>query len=301
MGLEKKEQFVASIEWFLDYLKIDRGASSHTLDAYRNDLFLATDFFLSLGCSDWTDLTAESISKYQSSLGAPLKTTTRRRRVSSLRSLLKFLKKHQKGPACELPSASVARIPKRLPKALQIDQLLALLAAPDLSTPVGLRDRALMELVYGTGLRVSEACSLKIAELELETASLRVTGKRQKTRWLPIPAQSLPWIEQYLQQGRPCLLKRPLGEIFVNAHGNKLSRSMAYRILEKYALKIGIQNPIGPHVLRHTYAVHLVKGGADLRTVQELLGHASVSTTQVYTQLDMEEVQKKYKSAHPRR
>ena len=244
---------------------------------------------------------AETLTRYQASLGPPLKVTTLRRRVSSLRSLLKFLKKHHEGPSCELPSVSGTRLPKRLPKALPLDQLERLLAAPDLAKPQGLRDRAFMETVFGAGLRVSEACGLQASELSLDTAALRVTGKRGKTRWVPLPSLTVPWIERYLVEGRPHLAKRPVGEVFLDGHGRPLSRSMAYRILEKHAKSAGIAQHVGPHVLRHTYAVQLLKGGADLRAVQELLGHASVSTTQVYTQLDTEEVRRKYVAAHPRK
>lgn len=271
------------------------------MTAYRNDLESAASFFRGLGLSDWSEVDPAVLARYRSSLGPPLKVTTLRRRVSSLRSLLKFLKHRHQGPECELPSVSGTRLPKRLPKALPLELLERLLDAPDLKTPQGLRDRALMETVFGAGLRVSEACGLRFEELSLDTAALRVTGKRGKTRWIPLPALTLPWIERYLVEGRPHLVKRPVGEVFVDGHGRALSRSMAYRILEKHAKAAGIERHVGPHVLRHTYAVQLLKGGADLRTVQELLGHASVSTTQVYTQLDTEEVRRKYTAAHPRR
>lgn len=177
----------------------------------------------------------------------------------------------------------------------------SLLDAPDLTNPVGLRDRGLMELIYGAGLRVSEAVGLRIEDLSLDTAAVRVTGKRGKTRWVPLPALTLPWIERYLAEARPVLDRRSRPEVFLGAKGGALSRSMGYRILEAAAKRAGFGRPVGPHVLRHSYAVHLLRGGADLRAVQELLGHASVSTTQVYTQLDLDAVKQKYASAHPRR
>ena len=222
------------------------------------------------------------------------------RRTSSLRSLLKFLKKNGEGPKAELPSAKGVRRPKRLPKALSLEDLSALLEAPDLSKPEGLRDRALMELVYGAGLRVSEAVGLRMEELDLDTAAFRVTGKRGKTRWLPIPRYTLPWLEKYLNEARPKLVKKAMAQVFVGARGGKLSRQSAYMVLQKHARAAGIKRTVSPHVLRHTYAVHLLQGGADLRAVQELLGHASISTTQVYTQLEMDEVRRKYHKAHPR-
>lgn len=301
MGLEAQDRFAEAIEWFLDHLKHERGASQHTLDAYANDLEQAALFFEGQGKEQWADIDAPSLFLFQTSLGPPLRITTARRKMSSLRSLLKFLKKHEEGPSCDLPSVTTARLPKRLPKALSLEKMQALLAAPDLANPVGIRDRALMELVYGAGLRVSEVCSLSLAELDLDSAAVRVTGKRGKTRWIPLPAATTPWIEKYLEESRPKLSRSPKAEVFLDGHGRPLSRSMAYRVLEKHARQAGIETNVGPHVLRHTYAVHLLKGGADLRAVQELLGHASVSTTQVYTQLDYEEVQRKYRSAHPRK
>jgi integrase/recombinase XerD len=158
-----------------------------------------------------------------------------------------------------------------------------------------------MEIVYGAGLRVSEAISLRVEELELDTAAFRVTGKRGKVRWLPIPRFTLPWLEKYLRESRPKLVKKPVAQLFLGARGAPLSRQSAYMILQKHARTAGIKKHVSPHVLRHTYAVHLLQGGADLRSVQELLGHASISTTQVYTQLDMQEVARKYRKAHPRR
>lgn len=301
MGLEEKSGFAEQVEWFLDALQHERGASPHTLSAYAGDLESAAQFFSETGLAGWGSLTNEALTRYEASLGPPLKSATLRRRVSSLRSLLKFLKRETGKPDCDLPSASCSRAPKRLPKALQAQDLADLLDAPDTATPHGLRDRALMELIYGAGLRVSEACALAVAELTLDSAALRVTGKRGKTRWVPLPALTLPWIERYLAESRPRLCRTPMAQVFLNAHGKPLSRSMAYRILEKHTRAAGIATSVGPHILRHTYAVHLIKGGADLRAVQELLGHASVNTTQVYTQLDMEEVRKKYADAHPRR
>lgn len=223
------------------------------------------------------------------------------RRTSSLRSFLKYLKKQGKGPSADLPSAGGIRRPKRLPKALSLEDLGRLLGSPDVSKPEGLRDRALMEMVYGAGLRVTEAVELRIEELDLDTAAFRVTGKRGKTRWLPLPRATLAWIERYLAEARPKLLKKPMAQVFVGTRGGRLSRQNAYMSLQKYAKAAGIEKKVSPHVLRHTYAVHLLQGGADLRAVQELLGHASISTTQVYTQLDLDEVKRKYRAAHPRR
>ena len=254
-----------------------------------------------LGVREWRSLLVEHLLRYQTTLGPPIKVSTMMRRTSSLRSFLKFLKKNGQGPDVELPSVKGARKPKILPKALPLKELTALLDAPDVAKPEGLRDRALMELVYGAGLRISEAVELRMEELDLDSAAFRVTGKRGKTRWLPIPRFTMPWIERYIDEGRPKLVKSAMAELFVSTRGKKLTRQNAYMSLQKHVKAAGIERKVSPHTLRHTYAVHLLKGGADLRAVQELLGHASISTTQIYTQLDMEEVARKYSEAHPRR
>jgi integrase/recombinase XerD len=177
----------------------------------------------------------------------------------------------------------------------------ALLAAPDPSRPAGLRDRAILEALYGCGLRVSECISLAPSDVLPEQQVLRVFGKRSKVRLVPIPSGALYWIQRYAAEARPKLV-RPASPavLFLNQRGGALSRSGVFRILREYARQAGIRKPIGPHTLRHTYAVHLVRAGADLRSVQELLGHESVATTEVYTFLDFETLREKYLEAHPR-
>lgn len=271
------------------------------MQAYEGDLRRAATFFGELGCEDWRDLTATDLLAYRAAQRPPVAPATARRRLSALRSLLKFLKREGEGPASNLPDTVGIRLPKRLPKALSLAEVRALLEAPDTGTPGGLRDRTLMELIYGAGLRVSEAVGLRVEELSLDSASLRVTGKRGKTRTLPIPALVVPWLEAYLERARPALLRRPIAELIVADRGAPMARQVAFAKLRKHARAAGIERTVSPHTLRHSYAVHLLKGGADLRAVQELLGHASIATTEVYTQLDMAEVQRKYRLAHPRR
>lgn len=250
---------------------------------------------------NWSELNPEDILDFQVFAASGVAPSTTRRRISALRSFLKFLKKQGLGPSADLPTTSGIRLPKRLPKALTPELLERLLASPDQATLQGLRDRALMEVVYGTGLRVSEAMGLRVEEVHLEQAAFRVTGKRGKTRVVPIPRHTIPWIEKYLTEVRPRLVRRPVASLFLGDRGAALSRQSAYGILEKHRRYAGIPQAVSPHTLRHTYAVHLVRGGADLRVVQELLGHASIATTQVYTQLDMDQVRAVYDSAHPRR
>jgi integrase/recombinase XerD len=288
------------IEWFLDHLRVEKGASEHTIQAYHLDLEVAAKFFHSRGVTAWTDIQPTNLLGYETFLGPGIARTTAQRRISALRSLLKFLKKNNVGPTADLPSTGGFRKPKTLPKALRLEQMVSLLGLPDLTKPNGIRDRALMELIYGAGLRVSEAVELEMGNLDLEGRSVQVLGKRGKVRRTPLPQETAVWMKRYLEAGRPNLAKRASARVFISDKGHNLLRQTAYDILEKYALRAGLPDGTSPHTLRHTYAVHLLKGGADLRAVQELLGHASIATTQVYTQLDMEQVRLKYKSAHPR-
>jgi integrase/recombinase XerD len=297
---EKRSALMSPIDDFLDALRMERGASAHTIDAYRNDLSQALIFFGKNGVAKWESLDAKHLIKYESSLGSPLARTTAQRRLSSLRSFLKFLKKEGRGPAGELPSTGGFRRPKSLPKALSLEQITKLLAIPDVSKPEGLRDRALFELVYGAGLRITEALTLTLEETDLGDAVLRVTGKRGKTRIVPLPGETSLWIAKYVKDARPNLLKKPSALLILSDRGLPLMRQTAYKRLAAICQAAGLPSGIGPHTLRHSYAVHLLKGGADLRAVQELLGHESIATTQVYTNLDMDEVTRKYRNAHPR-
>lgn len=299
--MEAKTGLENAIVDFLDHLHVERGASSHTLAAYRNDLNRAAEFFADHGIDDWQSIDGELQLRYQASLKPPIAPSTVQRKLSSLRSLLKYLKARGRGPKSDLPSTGGIRKPKTLPKALTMAELKALLEAPDLSKASGIRDRAIMELIYGGGLRVSEVVDLRMEQLDLDSASLTVTGKREKTRWVPLPAETVQWLERYLRDARPRLLVRASALVMLSERGLPLRRQTVFLRLQRYAQLAGLQHSIGPHTLRHTYAVHLLKGGADLRAVQELLGHESIATTQVYTHLDIEEVARKYREAHPRK
>lgn len=287
------------IEEFLDHLRYQRGVSPHTLAAYRNDLLAAAAQFTENGLGRWEELEAPLVGRYQTSLGG-LAPATAQRRMSALRSFLKHIKRQGRGPKMDLPDTGGFRKAKRLPKSLTLEQVEALMATPDLARPSGLRDRAILELLYGAGLRISECVDLTMSELDLENEAIRVTGKRGKTRWMPVPAETSKWLLKYLDHGRPALLRKALAEVFVSDRGLKLRRTTVALKLAEYSRRAGFKDSVSPHTLRHTYAVHLLKGGADLRAVQELLGHESIATTQVYTQLDMDEVRRKYRAAHPR-
>ncbi|MBL8088627.1 MAG: tyrosine recombinase [Chthonomonas sp.] len=296
--MEANEDLNLVIEEFLDEFRHERGVSENTILAYRNDLTIAAQLFETAGLERWADLDAARILQFERSLGAPLAPTTAARRLSALRSLLKYLQR-RRGIAIEMPETGQRKNRRPVPKALSVDDCNRLLESADLSTPSGLRDRALLELLYGAGLRISEAVTLPISAIDRESVTLRVHGKRNKTRLIPIPGETLEWIERYLRDARPRLVKKPREEVLLSDRGLQMRRTTAFANLERLSVRAGLP-PVSPHDLRHTYAVHLLKGGADLRAVQELLGHESISTTQIYTQLDMDEVRRKYAKAHPR-
>lgn len=302
MGVEAKTQaLIDDVEWFLDALAVHRGASAHTVVAYRNDLRIAADCFIREGMESWADLRQDQIDRFVASLGPPLARTSAQRRMTALRSFLKFLKKNGAGPAGPLPSTGGFKRPKTAPKALSFEVLERLLSAPDTSQPTGLRDRALMEVVYGAGLRISEAVEIRLQDVDLATGAVRVLGKREKVRIVPLPSATMDWLRLYLGAARDTFVRSPTDRVFLSVRGLPLRRTTAALALDKYRRAIGIAFAISPHTLRHTYAVHLLKGGADLRAVQELLGHESIATTQVYTQLDLDEVRKRFDAARPRR
>lgn len=289
------------IEEFLDSLKMHRGASPHTIEAYRRDLSGARSFFSAHGILAWQSLEQKSIDDYRTTLGPPIAASTAQRRMSAFRSFLKYLKRNGRGPSIDLPDTGGFRKKKSLPKSLSYESLEKLMSVPDVTTPQGLRDRAVMELIYGAGLRISEVASLRLSELDLENGAIRVVGKREKVRWVPLPPQTAEWLARYLAIARPALQRRSDDRVFLSDRGLPLRRTTVGLKLAHYAKLAELPKGISPHKLRHTYAVHLLRGGADLRAVQELLGHESIATTQVYTQLDTDEVRRRYAAAHPRK
>lgn len=289
---------------FLDYLEFEKGASALTLKAYTGDLLQAEKFFRSRGLGGWEAINNDATEAYSHSLSRGLKASTAQRKLSALRSFLKHQKRMGRGFEGELPSTGGFKKPKRLPKALPHAGLDSILDSIETNKPEGVRDRALFELIYGGGLRVSEAISISVSDVDLTEGVMRVLGKRGKIRAVPLPEQTLDWVRRYVQEARLTLSgrgRKPVGTLMISDTGRQMARQTVYVKLAKIARLAGVSGKIGPHTLRHTYAVHLLEGGADLRAVQELLGHSSIETTQVYTQLEMSKVRQAYEKAHPRR
>ncbi len=296
------------VDAFLHYMSAERGASKNTLDAYRNDLTRFTEFTLGNG---GTGTIAETVNRdlitnYILWLrnNAEYKPATIARKVAAVKSFCAFLLDH--GDLTSNPTASIdsPRAPKPVPRPMSTADVDSLLREPLRSgTPESTRDAAMLELMYATGMRVTELVSLNLDSLHLQPgpAYVRCLGKGAKERTIPVYEQAVTAVERYLDDARPVLLKdRPQTALFVNRRGERLTRQGFWLILKNYARTAGIEAHVTPHTLRHSFATHMLRGGASVRDVQELLGHANVSTTQVYTQLADSHLREVYESVHPR-
>jgi len=302
--------------WQRDYLNslvVERGLSSHTVAAYRRDLDRYVAWLGARGITGATGISSDDVTAYERHLATgdethrPLASSSRARALVAVRNLHAFGLAEgltAVNPAADMP---VPKQGQHLPKALSIDQVQALIEGVERETPIGLRDAALLELLYGTGARVSEAVSLDVDDatrlLGDADAGLHLIGKGDKERIVPVGSYARAALDAYLVRGRPALregAKRATPGLFVNTRGDRLSRQGAFNIVKERAAQAGITTPISPHALRHSFATHLLDGGADIRVVQELLGHASVTTTQIYTKVTAEHLREVYATAHPR-
>lgn len=285
-----------AVETFLQYLAVERGASAHTLKSYRTDFAQFTAFLARQGVTRLADVDARTIRSYLSWLYTQrLSRTTLARKLAVLRSGFRFFARRgviQRNPAREVGSP---RLPQRLPTFLPVDEAWALLELPMPDTIQGKRDRAILELLYATGLRVGELCGLDQADLDRFQGTVRVLGKGNKERIVPVGDQALKALDAYLAVRAAG--NRPL---FQNLRGGRLSVRSVRRIVTACARSAGIARPVSPHSLRHTFATHMLDGGADLRLVQDLLGHSRLSTTQKYTHVSADRLMKVYDAAHPR-
>lgn len=303
------DRLAAAIESFLTYLRVERGLAEATLAAYRADLL---DFAASRGAAAAWDTSAETPIRYLSMLGGPvrgraaLRATTLRRRAASVRGFYRFC--YAEG-LIEVDFAGrfdLPRQPRLLPEVLSVEEVDRLLESRRGDSPEGIRDRALLELLYASGLRISEAVGLDLDDIDLAAALVRVIGKGDRERQVPVGEIAVAWLRRYVDEVRPAWLDKWQGEgrrggpLFLSARGERLDRRRAWEMLVAAARSIGLKDGVSPHTLRHSFATHLLEGGADLRIVQELLGHASINTTQLYTHLTGERIKDVYARAHPR-
>jgi len=284
-----------TIDSFLDYLRIERGLSPNTILSYRVDL---EQFKKWLG-SDMLSISSSVVGKYASFLKDTrrLSTSSVSRKLSAIRMFYRFLQ--AEGAATENPAQAVVspRRGRKIPSYLSLKEVEKLLEAPDTTSPVGLRDKAILECLYATGLRISELVSLNRRDLNLASGWLKVQGKGSRERMVPLGKEAIKWLNRYLREREGVRKDSPL---FCNRYGERISRQSCWKMIKKYARIAGINKVISPHTLRHSFATHLLSRDADLRSVQELLGHVSISTTQIYTHITQERLIKIYKKYHPR-
>jgi integrase/recombinase XerD len=304
------DRLTTAIEDFLTYLRVERGLAEATLSAYRADLL---DFAASRGAAENWDTSAETPIQYLSMLGTPgrgrravLRPTTLRRRAASIRGFYRFCYTEGLITTDLAGRFDLPRQPRLLPEVLTVEEVDHLLGERGDGSPAGIRDRALLELLYACGLRISEAVGLDAEDLDLDSALVRVIGKGDREREVPVGEVAIGWLRRYVSEVRPGWLalwkgeSRHGGPLFLSVRGERLDRRRAWEMLVGAARSAGLKDGISPHTLRHSFATHLLEGGADLRIVQELLGHASINTTQLYTHLTGERIKDVYARAHPR-
>lgn len=290
------------LEEFMQYLSVEKGLARNTLESYRRDIRSCLNFLQQEKKNSIQEIDRALVVKYLSLLKEKGKATaTISRNIASLRSFFSFLV--QENVITDNPSLQIEtpRIEKKLPRVLTSKEVDRLLSQPRNDNVIGLRDKAMLELLYASGIRVSELVSLNISDFNPEVGFLRCTGKGMHERIVPIGSMAIQNVQEYLQRCRPRLIKKDVERsLFVNQHGKRLTRQGFWKILKKYASKSKINGVITPHTLRHSFATHLLENGADLRSVQEMLGHSDISTTQIYTQITRRKIREVYDKTHPR-
>lgn len=285
---------------FIAYLRLERGLADNTVAAYSRDLLRFFDFLEQRRLSPLNASRADAV-EYLWLLGKKLSARSVSRNISTLRTFYRFLKTRRLIQKTPTELLETPRLPRRLPGVLSETEVEKLLAQPDPATPKGLRDRAMLEILYATGLRVSELISLKTRNLNLEAGFLRTMGKGSKERIVPIGDKASLAMRDYLTAARPrCLKSRNSAHLFLNLRGHAMTRQGFWKLIKQYGRKAGIDKPITPHSLRHSFASHLLAGGADLRAVQVMLGHADIATTQIYTHVTGNRLRSLHRKHHPR-
>ncbi len=290
----------AHVDAYLTYLTVIRGLSPHTVRGYATDL----DSYLGWAERTHTDPIAPTHRQLRLYLGemdqAGYARTTISRRLSTLRSFFDYMIAEEIIETDPSAILSSPRLPARLPRAVSQDVVRSLLDSPSPDTPVGLRDRAVLELLYATGARVSEVSGLDVQDVDRASATVRLMGKGGKERIVPAHTEAFNRIGTYLRESRPLLIQHPTEALFLSVRGNRLSPDAIRRLFKTHANRVGAEADLSPHSLRHTFATDLLENGADLRTVQELLGHVALSTTQIYTHVGGKRLKHVHRSAHPR-
>lgn len=288
---------------YLGALKIEKNVSANTIEAYRHDLGQLFTVLESLEITDLSEVTSSHLIRFFTVLDElHLAHTSTARYFSSLNGFFKYLFLEEYIPANPMEKLTAPKIKRKLPEVLTVQDIDAMLEQPDINTPAGIRDRAIIEVLYACGLRVSELTGLSLSNLFLSEEAIRVFGKGSKERFIPIGSSAISWLQQYLKEVRPLLAKsaKSANIVFLNRRGTLFSRMGIWKILKGYADKAEISKPVYPHIFRHSFATHLLEGGADLRAVQEMLGHTDIAVTQIYTHIDKDYVKAEHQRYHPR-
>ena len=291
------------LDEFCDALWLEDGLSRNTLESYRRDLSKFAAWLQAQREVPILETTHADIQSFLAHLYTQqkAKATSTSRAISSLKRLFRYLLRQNKITTDPTLQIATPKLPRSLPKSLTEEDVELLLNVPDVGTPLGMRDRTMFEVLYATGLRVSELVGLSVAQVSLDMGVVRVMGKGSKERLVPLGEEALDWLQKYLQEMRPVLMAGRLSDaMFVTQRGEAMTRQMFWFLIKKHAKQGGIHKPLSPHTLRHAFATHLLNHGADLRVVQMLLGHSDISTTQIYTHVARERLKALHAKHHPR-
>lgn len=288
---------------YLATLTIEKNLSENTINSYKSDLTSFLNFITQSGIDDLSDIKTTHITSFFKLLKeAGLNETSAARYFSSLKGFFKYLYRNEYIKINPVERISPPKISRKLPEVLNVREINLILDQPNVKDTIGLRDKAILELFYACGTRISELINIKVNDLFLSEEVIRVFGKGSKERLIPIGSSAIKWIIKYLKKSRPLLVKNIKSEnyLFLNQRGTKFSRMGIWKIVRQYVKKAGIEKNVHPHTFRHSFATHLIEGGADLRAVQEMLGHSDISTTQIYTHIDRDYIKLVHKKFHPR-
>lgn len=294
---------ITFLKEYLTYLKLEKNLADNTVASYKNDLVSFMNFLEEYGIDDPSKIDSKVIVKFFTSLeNIGLTSSSAARYFSSLKGFLNYLLANNYILNNPIEKVTPPKLAKSLPGVLSYPEIEKILSLPNTENTLGIRDKAILEVFYACGLRISELISLKLSDLFLDEEMIRVFGKGSKERIVPIGSSAILWVKNYLIKSRPLLQKKLSSEnyLFLNSRGTKLSRMGVWKIVDSYVKESSIEKPVHPHTFRHSFATHLIEGGADLRSVQEMLGHADISTTQIYTHIDREFIKQVHKQFHPR-
>jgi integrase/recombinase XerD len=292
------------IDAFLAFLELEKGAARNTVSAYQGDLLQCAAFLAARGATEWRSIAAPQLSDWIYALGQGANccaVSSLARKLSALRMFVRFLVREKLRPDDPTELLAGPTLTRRAPETLNVGEVARLLEAPAATSRYGVRDRAILELAYSSGLRASELASLTLTQVDLENGFVRVVGKGSKERVVPLGDTARHAIEAYLTSARPKLVKPRTGSaLFLSDRGKEISRKTIWQLVRKHAARAGIERPVKTHLLRHSFATHLLGGGADLRAIQEMLGHASITTTQIYTAVEAKRLVSEHAKYHPR-